>query len=279
LNSRTFNYSQGFLAPKRALDLSAKLWFSIAFIGQLFFVVYILAFYGLSAVQGNFAVWSAVLPEGFIQGDSKGNVALASHILLAALITLAGMLQLMPKIRAIAPKFHRLNGRTYIVAAFIMSLTGLYLVWTRGFQGGLTQHISISLNAFLIMGFAIATIRLAMAGNIQAHRRWALRLFMVVSGVWFFRVGLMFWLAVHQKPVGIDFETFTGPFIDFLGFAQYLLPLAILEMYLRTKENASEIIRYLLASFILLVSLGTAVGIVMVSIGMWLPTVFPQLFA
>ncbi len=40
---------------------------------------------------------------------------------------------------------------------------------------------------------AAMALHYALARNIDAHKRWALRTFIVVSGVWFFRVGLMLW--------------------------------------------------------------------------------------
>ena len=110
-----------------------------------------------------------------------------------------------------------------------------------------------------------------MAGDFRRHRRWALRLFMVVSAVWFFRIGLMGWLTINQGPVGIDFETFTGPFLNFLNFAQYLLPLAILEFYLRAREGSSPSAQWAVAATIAIATLLTAVGIFAATAGMWLP--------
>ena len=74
-----------------------------------------------------------------------------SHLLLAAIIIIGGPLQIIPKVREYAPTFHRWNGRLYILTAFIISLSGLYMVWIRGSIGGMIQHISISINAFLII--------------------------------------------------------------------------------------------------------------------------------
>ena len=68
--------------------------------------------------------------------------------------------------------------------------------------------------------------RHARARNVAMHRRWALRTFVLVSGVWFFRVGMMLWIFLNGGPVGIG-EKFDGPFIMFWSFANYLLPLAV----------------------------------------------------
>ena len=37
-----------------------------------------------------------------------------------------------------------------------------------------------------------------------------------MNGVWFFWLGLLLWLMIHQQPVGFDPKTFTGPFLTFL---------------------------------------------------------------
>jgi hypothetical protein len=94
---------------------------------------------------------------------------------------------------------------------------------------------------------------------------------MVVNGVWFFRVGLMFWIAVNQGPVGFDPKTFTGPFLSFLSFADYLLPLAVLEIYLRTKDRAGVAGRFAMATVLFVLTLAMATGIVVATMGMWLP--------
>ncbi len=114
----------------------------------------------------------------------------------------------MPWVRRRAPAFHRWNGRLYLLTALTISAAGLYIVWFRGSIGDLGQHLGISLNAVLILVCASFALRHAIARNIAVHRRWALRLFLVVSGVWFFRIGLMAWLIVNHGPVGFDMKTF-----------------------------------------------------------------------
>jgi hypothetical protein len=71
---------------------------------------------------------------------------------------------------------------------------------------------------------------------------------MVVNGVWFFRVGLMLWLVLNNGPVGFDPKTFRGPFLDFWSFADYLLPLAVLEVYLRTQDRAGTLGKFAVAA-------------------------------
>lgn len=254
-----------------ALRSAAAFWLLIAAIGQLIFVMYIVSFYGSSTVRGDFAAWNKVLPHGYIAGDSIGNAALAGHMLFAAIIMFGGLLQLIPQIRTRAPRFHRWNGRVYMATAVAATLTGIYMVWFRGSAGHVAQQVAITINGLLILACAFMTVRLAMARKFAAHRRWALRLFLVVSGVWFFRVGLMFWIAVSGGPVGFDPATFRGPFLVFLGFAQYLLPLAVLELYLRATDSGSVAGRSAMAAVLVILALAMGVGIGVATMGMWWP--------
>lgn len=258
---------------KLALTRSIQAWFLAAVLGQLIFAVYVVMFYWATALSGNTQLWTEVLPKGIIEGDTIGNITLATHLILAAIITLGGLLQLVPWVRSKVPALHRWNGRIYLVTAVVMSVSGLIIVWTRGTVGDMVQHWGVSLNGVLILLFAFQAVRYAVKRNLVLHRRWALRLFVVVSGVWFFRIGLMFWLAVNQGPVGIYFESFTGPFLYFLAFANYLLPLAVLEMYLRAQSSKRASFQWFTAGVLVLATLATLVGIGMASMGMWLPQI------
>lgn len=265
----------GILDPlsSTALTSALRFWFLVTVMGQLIFVMYVLALYGGAAVHGNFKGWNKVMPHAYVAGETTGNIAIGTHLLVAALIMLAGALQLIPQLRARAPSFHRWNGRVYLAGAVVASLSGLYMVWGRGTVGDVVQHIGTSVNAVLIMVFAGMALRLAIARDFSAHRRWALRLFLAISGVWFFRVGLMFWIAVNRGPVGFDPTTFRGPFLSFLAFAQYLLPLAVLELYLRCRERGGVAARFGMAFTLLGLALATGVGVAVATVGMWLPNI------
>ena len=254
-----------------ALKATAVFWFLMAVIGQWAFVYYMAAFYGGAAVQGDLERWSEATIHGYVAGDTIGNVAFAMHIVLGVVVTFGGSLQLVPRLRDRAPLFHRWNGRIYLLAVFAVAIDGLYLVYVRGIVGGVGSNIAISINAVLMMLFGAMALRHALARDFATHRRWALRLFLTVNGVWFFRVGMMFWILVNRGPVGFDPETFTGPFITLWGFGQYLLPLAVLEIYLRVKERPGAPGRFAMAGGLFVLTLAMGVGIVGAFMGMWLP--------
>ena len=260
-------------AADTALKLAARFWFLVAVIGQWIFVAYIAAVYGGGVLHGHLEEWNRYAPHRYIPGDTAGNIAIAMHLLLAIIIIVGGPLQLIPQLRRLAPTFHRWNGRLYIPAVFVTSAAGLYLVWVRGTVGDLLQHIGVSLDAVLIMVFAVLALRYALVRDLKTHRRWALRLFMVVNGVWFLRIGLMIWVVINRGPAGFDPKTFTGPFLSFLSFANYLLPLAILELYLRTQDRPGVGRRFAMAACLVVITLAMGVGILVATKVMWLPRI------
>jgi hypothetical protein len=255
----------------KTLDISSRLWFITAFIGQMIFAYYIISLYGKSGVHGNFEKWNAQTPYGYQVNDLLGNFIFGLHVALAAIITIGGPLQIIPQIRSKIPTLHRISGRIYIISAFIISFAGLYLSWVRGSVGGLIGSIFISINAIIIMICATNVIRFAIKRQFDVHYKWALRLYLAMSGVWFFRVGIMLWLVINQAPVGFDPETFQGPFLNFLYVLVYIMPQVFVEMYFQAKESKNKKFKFGISAFLFVVTLGMAVGIFAATMGMWLP--------
>ena len=259
---------------RRTVKLAVTTWFSIAAIGHAIFFAYILAvFYPPIAQSGLYGLEGLHLPAGFREGDTLGNLAAVAHVLLAAIVIGGGPLQLIPAVRRHAPTFHRWLGRSYLLAAVISAVGGLYMTWTRHSIGNMVSQITISIDGVLILVFAFLALRTAMAGRFAEHRRWALRLFMAASAVWFFRVALMGW-AMLTGGWGIDWESFTGPFLYTLGIAQYLLPLAMLEWYFHCQKREAGLGAQLaFVSTLVPLTVFMAIGIFAATMGMWLPRV------
>lgn len=256
------------------LRVATRTWFVIAVIGQWIFLFYLLAFYSPSTLTGNFQLWAKnpMLMTGYVAGDTAGNLAFAAHALLAAIIAFGGAIQLIPQLRKMAPSFHRWNGRLFMVTVLCLSVTGLYMIWFRGTPTVSLANLAITLNALLILAFAWLALRTAMQRDIAAHRRWALRLYLVSNAQWFTRVGLFAWIIVAQGPVGMG-ANFDGPTVIFWSFGCYLVPLFVLELYLRTKLNSSSLKKIVMASTLLIAAALTGVGSFGVSMYSWLPAV------
>jgi tetratricopeptide (TPR) repeat protein len=82
---------------------------------------------------------------------------------------------------------------------------------------------------------------------------------------------LFFWLLVSGGPLGFDPVTFTGPFLTFLSFGQFLVPLLGLEIYLRVQNSAWLAPRIAVACGLLVVTLAMVVGTGAIAAGLWLP--------
>jgi tetratricopeptide (TPR) repeat protein len=254
-----------------ALKAAARFWFGVTVIGQLAFAFAVASFYSLTALRGDYHGWK--FTNGFVPGVTRGNWAVVMHVASAAVIMLAGAVQLVPQVRNRFPVFHRWNGRIYMLSAVTLSAAGLYMTWIRGSVGDLTQHLSGTLNAILIWGFAALALRYAMARNFKTHRRWALRLFLAVSASWFYRIGLFLSFLIFKGPFGFDPATFTGPFLSVMGFAQYLFPLAVLEIYFLAQDRPGALRRIATAGLLFVLTLAMVAGLFAVTMAIWVPQV------
>jgi hypothetical protein len=237
----------------------------------LIFALAVASFYGATALRGDYYRWSHSISHGLIRGDTMGNLAVFMHIISAVVITLSGVLQLIPRVRNRFPAFHRWNGRVYMLSAVTVTAAGLYMTWIRGSVGDVSQHIGSTLNAILIWLCAAMALRYAVMRDFRTHRRWALRLFIVVSASWFIRLALYLIFVIFKGPVGFDPTTFRGPLLTFLAFGQYMVPLAVLELYLHVQNGANAIKRMAMAGALFVLTLGMIAGIFAVSVAKWIP--------
>ena len=256
-----------------ALKGAAGFWFVVTAVGELVFALAVASFYGRTAAQGTWRQWNRTMTHGFVPGQTIGNVVVVIHLVAAVTILVSGVLQLIPLIQRRAPAFHRWNGRVYMVTAFAVSLAGLYMMWFRGSVGSLLGHVAQSLDAVLIMLCAVMALRYALLRNFKTHRRWALRLFLVVGAALFLRAGFFLSFALNQGPFGFDPGTGSGPLLTFLSFAQYLVPLAFLEVYLRVQDRAGAPGRFAMAAGLFTITIVMGAGIVAVTAGSFGPTI------
>lgn len=244
-----------------ALRGAAWCWVVVIVIGQCLFVYYLLAHYGVATISGHPERWNkAHVVIGYARGDTLGNIAFATHVLCAALVLLGGTLQLVPWIRDRAIGFHRWNGRLFLVAALVVSGDGLYMLWVRHAIIEIVNSLAVSLDAVLVVAFVLATWRAALARDTERHRRWALRAFMVIEAVYFIRVFSSAWVVL-TGGLGMT-DGMDGPMNYFFELGQYLLPLAVLELYLRARASTRPSFRLATTLVVLLATVYIAVGTV-----------------
>ena len=255
----------------KALRWAGIVWFLVAAVGQAAFVGFILAFYGTRTVAGDYAGWNdKPLIDGHIAGDAVGNFVFAAHVLLASVVTLAGLMQLVPAIRRAFPALHRWSGRTFLVVAGFMALSGFWLTLVRGTSLSDVSSAAIVIDGLLILIFGALAWRHAVKRRFDQHRVWAMRTFMAVSGVWFLRIGIMGWVLVNQGPVGMS-GTLSGPADIVLVFGSYLIPLGLLELYFRAGRSAHAAPKLLTAALVLFAAAFTAIGVFGTIALMWGP--------
>ena len=258
--------------PLRFLGVSTNILFTVIFLGQFIFALYIIGLYGVSGLAGDFERWNTAAPHGYASKDTLGNIFFGMHIALASVITIGGPLQLIKKLQNKFCKIHRVSGRIYITSAFLISIVGFYLVWIKGSVGGLVGSIFISINGVLIFICAFYTLKKAMNKQFAEHQKWAIRLFFAMSGVWFFRVLLMLWLTIFNGPFGFDPVSFQGPALVLLYIMSYIFPVIFTEYYFRTKEK-SNTKKIKLTVFILIITTGLLIGTFSATMGLWLPNI------
>lgn len=255
-----------------ALRTVAAAWFAVALVGQYLFVLYLAVAYGSPTLAGDPAAWNRTQPiVGHVAGDAAGNAMFISHVLLASVIALGGMLQLVPQVRARWPVVHRWTGRVFMLTAALMAVGGLWMTWWRGAQLSVPGAVGVSVNAGLILVFGVLAYRHVRRGRIALHRRWALRLFMVANGVWFYRLGFMAWIILNQGPRGST-PALDGPFDIAWAFGSFLLPLAGLELYFRAQRPLIETrTRWAIVGVLALLTALTALGVFGAYQFMWKP--------
>lgn len=257
------------LDGNKCLKVAATTWYLFAVTGLSAFFIYVIFHYGGALLSSD----TSSANSSFIPGDAVGNLFLATHLSLALIVISGGLLQLLPALRTRFPAFHRWNGRLFLVCAIACSLAGQYLIFTREIPGDLVMDLGTSSAGILVLIFSVLTYKTARAKQFVQHRKWAMRLFMVANAGWFFRIGLMLWLVVNQGPVGMDMKTFTGPALVFISYAQYLLPLAMLELYLRAQASRNNGFKLLVSGLILIGALATLAGVGAASAMMWWPRI------
>jgi len=246
-----------------ALERAAAAWWTTMLLGQWAFLTYIVAFYGVSLVTGTPEVWNRLGVFGrtpYVPGDLAGNLAFAAHALGAGIVAFGGALQLLPGLRARAPAFHRWNGRVFLVTVVALALSGFYLVWLRGEPPTTLREASTSINGALILAFAALAFGAIRRRDVAAHRRWAMRLYLVSNAQWFLRVGLFAFFAL-SGPLGLGANE-RELFMHLWTFGCYLVPLAVLECYLRADARGGAAVRRATAALLVGLTALMAVGIV-----------------
>ncbi len=254
-------------------DLMVKAWVGIILTGQWIFALYILVQFTLPLITGQLDESRyAYMIRGYVNGDTINNAILLLHVIPVMLISLSGTFQLFPVITKHYPRFHRINGRVYLTFGLLGAIGGLYLTWVTGSRLSDLGALGVTVNGLLIPVMVYFAWRYAMQRDFARHQRFAVHAFILINGVWTFRLLLMGWFMLNQGPQG-NSANLDGPADVILSFASYLLPMLIAELIFRARER-NTVGSLVTASFavgiaILITLIGTAAATMM----MWGPRI------
>ncbi len=248
-------------------DMAAGLWLAVAIAGQVAFAAYLIGFYAFPAILGDIAAWNVnvVLSQPPVHPDRpQATLAFGVHAIGAAALALMGGLQLIPMVRNRFRTFHRWNGRAFLLLIVALTVSGYYLTWFRGSPPNSFNEFGTSVNGLLILAFAAMIVTAAMRRRVAQHERWAVRLFLVANAQWFVRIG-GFGYFVTMQTLGYSVP-FDGAFFQFWIWGSFLVPLAMAELYFRTRSANSAVVRWSSALAIFIVTPMTLIGIVTFSL-------------
>lgn len=270
--TKPFSLIELFYSSKTSSVL-IKMWIGLVCIGQWFFAAYIAVQFGKPFIAGDSSGENfSHMIKGHVPGDTYGNAVLLLHLLPVMLLSLSGVIQLFPKIRVKFPRFHRWNGRMFLTIGLMGALTGLWLTWGRDSRLSDIGSVGVTLNGILIPIAIAFAWYYARQRNFQAHKRWAIHAFILINGVWAFRLMLMGWFMVNQGANGNN-STLDGPADITFSFACYLFPMLVAEIYFwaeRRREKAYTLMLNMVLSFTIAVTL---IGVTGASLFMWLPRI------
>ena len=258
---------------KRSLNLAIKMWIATVFVGQWMFGFYILAQFALPLFTGQLdeSQFSHMI-KGYVNGDTMYNTLLLFHVIPVFVICLSATFQLVPYVRTRFPRFHRLNGRFFLAFGIVGALTGLYMTWFGGGRLSDVGSLGVTLNGLLIPVFVGLAWLTAVKRQFAKHRRLAVHAFILINGVWTFRLYLMGWFLMNQGPLG-NSRTIDGPADMALSFASYLLPMAIAELAFWAESKRRDSINWLASGGVWMGFLVTLIGVVAATMMMWGPRI------
>ncbi|WP_252736011.1 DUF2306 domain-containing protein [Aestuariibacter sp. A3R04] len=258
---------------EKVLGWLVKCWVGIILTGQWIFALYILVQFTLPMLTGQLSESRyAYMITGYINGETLNNALLLLHVIPVMLISLSGTFQLFPGIRKHYPRFHRINGRVYLSFGLLGAIGGLYLTWVTGSRLSDLGALGVTLNGLLIPVAVYVAWKAAWQRRFTQHKRFAIHAFILINGVWTFRLLLMGWFMLNQGALG-NSANLDGPADIILSFSSYLLPMVIAELIFKARQSKAASARLIAIISVLFAIIITLFGTVAATMMMWGPRI------
>ena len=132
-----------------------------------------------------------------------------THIIPGILFMLLGPLQLSATIRRRHPRYHRIAGRVFVAAAYIVGISAIVMSWAMPAIGGVNQAAATTLfGSFFLIALTKAFLHIR-RGEIALHREWMLRAFAIGLAVATIRPIIGFFFAT-SRLTGLTPHDFFG---------------------------------------------------------------------
>jgi uncharacterized membrane protein len=147
------------------------------------------------------------------------------HILPAILFVTLGPLQFNRTLRSRHPKWHRVAGRIFLIAATIVGASALIMSFAMPAIGGIVQAAATTIfSIFLLTALAKAYVHIRRR-EFALHRKWMIRAFAIGLAVATIRpiVGLFIAITIATRgPAAINLHTIFGTAF-WIGFTLHLV--------------------------------------------------------
>lgn len=160
-----------------------------------------------------------------------GQAGFYLHIVFAGLALLLSPLQFAARLRARAPRLHRLVGRIALTSIVLGGIGGLILAPVN--LAGPIGTAGFGLLAVLWVAFAVIAFRAIRRGDVAAHRRWMVRAFALTYAGVMLRVWLGLLTAVLPLVTDLDAEAAFDQAYLITPFLSWVPNLLVAELWLR----------------------------------------------
>jgi hypothetical protein len=120
---------------------------------------------------------------------------------------------------------------------------------------------------------ATMALRTALKRDFATHRRWAWRLYVLMGSALFVRSGISLAAMIAAGAGALDLTLLKGSVLTFMIFAQYIVPLAVLELYFWTQLRGGRRAMLAVAAGLVATSLTLGAGVAAASIGIFVPSI------
>ncbi|MEV7010016.1 DUF2306 domain-containing protein [Streptosporangium sp. NPDC051022] len=178
------------------------------------------------------------IAANYVPRPSWAQVAFYVHIGCGGLALLLSPAQFAARLRARAPRVHRVCGRVAMGCMVLAGSAGLVLAPMN--LAGAVGTAGFGTLGALWIGFAVAAYRAIRRGDVASHRRWAVRAFALTYAAVMLRLWLVLLVPLHEVVAGLDEDAAFDRAYLIVPFLCWVPNLLVAEVMLRRRRSGRE---------------------------------------